>query len=378
LRTVDTGTVSVNWPRRDASSSRSVTTPDRSGIDLERVVSLMCRHSALDLWLITQPEARTVGALRGQPEVPPDVLEWAEQVCDGALVGPRVVAVPDVSVVPGLQELALSHDFVIGAFIGIPLVDQAGVVLGSLCGISPVPIGSDLSGEVDLAEGLATLVASVVSLEQRYLSARQMADAAVEQGHRDALTGVLNRAGWDSAIEKIGERCRSHGEAASVIIVDLDGLKSMNDEFGHAYGDEQIRAMASAIRDAARYSDVVARLGGDEFGVLIPGSSPGTADAMARRLQEEAKSSRLAASIGSAECPPGGDLLEAWRRADMDMYATKRIAHGQSASKPPARDPSDTMTDSGPEENVADIVAAVRTLATAPLRLLRQATRAPQ
>ena len=83
----------------------------------------------------------------------------------------------------------------------------------------------------------------------------------------DPMTKLSNRRAWDQLLAKEEERCQRYGHAAAVFIIDLDGLKQINDDAGHASGDRLILEAAEAMREVAREVDVVARLGGDEFGV---------------------------------------------------------------------------------------------------------------
>src|SRR4051812_48589320 len=84
----------------------------------------------------------------------------------------------------------------------------------------------------------------------------------------DALTGCLNRRGWTEALEAEERRCGRHDLDAMVVVVDVDGLKAINDTEGHDAGDRCLADCGNALRGAVRAEDCVARLGGDEFGVL--------------------------------------------------------------------------------------------------------------
>ena len=149
----------------------------------------------------------------------------------------------------------------------------------------------------------------------------------------DPLTGLLNRQGLlavgrDSLFgERVGE------DGCATLFLDLDGFKIINDELGHAAGDEILVAVGRAISDTARTGDVVARLGGDEFVLVCPGlSDASTADAIASRLSETIRSIEQPASvdvsIGIALTKPGTtfDFDEALSEADGAMYIAKRAA----------------------------------------------------
>ena len=90
----------------------------------------------------------------------------------------------------------------------------------------------------------------------------------------DPLTNLANRRGFMPLLEHQLAIAHRQGEPLSVLFIDLDGLKVVNDRFGHAFGDQMLQETAAILRDTFRTSDVPARMGGDEFCVLLPGESP--------------------------------------------------------------------------------------------------------
>ncbi len=164
---------------------------------------------------------------------------------------------------------------------------------------------------------------------------RRTAAEGQAASHRDDLTGLANRRGFQSAAEAHDARARRERTPYLVVFADLDGLKAINDRHGHAAGDRAIRAAAVALRGALRGDDVVARLAGDEFVVLVPGvGRSGAAILRARILDAMAQANGewphaeqpLRASTGLAAFDPAGDepLESLLRRADDAMYEEKR------------------------------------------------------
>ncbi|MFP4511756.1 MAG: diguanylate cyclase, partial [Acidimicrobiales bacterium] len=361
------------WPRR-STSTPEVDLTLTGGVDaaVDRVLSLLARRLGLDLWLVIRTGGKTTALhtidRTHQAEAAGELSRWAESFCAAVLSDDRPVIAPDVSAVAELAAAAASSEFEVGSFVGIPLRGPSGEALGVLCGIDPEPSDPSLVDELELVEVLGGLVGSLLALQEASDQARLQVLEAVEQRQRDSLTGVLNRAGWDEAVQREAMRCRSLDQAASVLVIDLDDLKETNDRLGHAYGDEQIQALAHCISTTARADDVVARLGGDEFALLAPASAPGTGEGLAARLAERVQQAGLTASIGAAECPPGGDLHEAWRRADLEMYASKRLhrAEARHAGAFPPGSPG------GLTDELDEVVRAACTLATAPIRVLHR------
>jgi diguanylate cyclase (GGDEF)-like protein/PAS domain S-box-containing protein len=141
----------------------------------------------------------------------------------------------------------------------------------------------------------------------------------------DPLTGLANRT---ALRDRLNAWCASTPPVAgAVLFVDLDGFKRVNDEFGHAAGDEVLTTTARQLQDCVPAGDTVARLGGDEFAVLLTGAGgPRDAVAVADRILTGLTAAGIRASIGIAMCEPGRlDARETLHRADQAMYDAKRL-----------------------------------------------------
>lgn len=155
-----------------------------------------------------------------------------------------------------------------------------------------------------------------------------------EIASRDELTGLFNRRHFYSTLRAETERSRMAKEPLAILLIDIDGLKLINDEYGHSVGDVVIANVASAIGRHSRGTDVAARLGGDEFGVVMASTDKRGAFTMAKRLWEELElvpmykqgltEVMVGVSIGVSGYPWGGeDVGEMVQWADTDMYANK-------------------------------------------------------
>ncbi|GMA88529.1 hypothetical protein GCM10025868_37790 [Angustibacter aerolatus] len=151
---------------------------------------------------------------------------------------------------------------------------------------------------------------------------------AVRQASVDPLTGVGNRRALERALP-VGQERRQH----SLVLVDLDGFKQVNDTYGHHTGDQVLSRVAAVLQDVARSEDVVVRLGGDEFVVLAPGAGRAEADALSARLEqalEEVDWARLTpgrrvrVSTGQATSDGPTSVEQLLQAADDAMYAVKR------------------------------------------------------
>jgi diguanylate cyclase (GGDEF)-like protein len=155
---------------------------------------------------------------------------------------------------------------------------------------------------------------------------------AMQRALHDPLTGLPNRTLFDQFLASQIAVCRRTGASLSVLYLDLDGFKRVNDRHGHAIGDELLRRVAGCLEHSVRESDLPARLGGDEFAVVLVDTGEEGAARVAQQLQaallrpgdETTSAPNVAASIGIAEFPQAADSAEALlRRADEAMYEAK-------------------------------------------------------
>ncbi|WP_241010939.1 sensor domain-containing diguanylate cyclase [Mycobacterium camsae] len=152
-----------------------------------------------------------------------------------------------------------------------------------------------------------------------------------QQATRDPLTGVLNRARFAEELARYGALLSRHGcgDEAAVLMIDLDGLKRTNDEYGHAVGDSYIKSVAQIISRQLRLSDVFARIGGDEFAALLPNTSAEKAQQLARTLVQQVRTHSLGSvTIGLSMIARGQLGSDALQRADQAMYQAKQQGGG--------------------------------------------------
>jgi diguanylate cyclase (GGDEF)-like protein len=154
----------------------------------------------------------------------------------------------------------------------------------------------------------------------------------------DGLTGLCNRRGFDDRLQKECRRAGRYGSSLALLMIDIDGLKEVNDVRGHAAGDSLLRMTAIAIRESLRSSDVGARWGGDEFAIIAPETSREAAELLGRRLLVRLKRSSgsdpmVSASVGIAVFEPtqhaGRNPESLIERADGALYLAKAKGRNQ-------------------------------------------------
>ncbi len=156
------------------------------------------------------------------------------------------------------------------------------------------------------------------------------------RAHSDALTGLANRAGLWTELE----RRQGDPDDTTVLFIDLDGFKPINDRFGHTAGDEVLRLVAERLSAVVRSGDIVARMGGDEFVVIAHGFDDSDAEAFGarvRRIIEEPMavhnhSLTISAAIGVATHQPENSMQTTLAEADKLMYAMKHARRAASAA----------------------------------------------
>ncbi|MCP3889231.1 MAG: sensor domain-containing diguanylate cyclase [Desulfobulbaceae bacterium] len=139
----------------------------------------------------------------------------------------------------------------------------------------------------------------------------------------DAMTGLLNRRGWNECIKDEEAWGRRYGYQSCVVIVDLDGLKKINDNHGHKAGDELIRSAAHCLRKTIRDVDKLARIGGDEFAILGVEYKGEDVDVLLKRIEIALSEKGVKASWGAAMSKTGSGIEDTIAEADQVMYKMK-------------------------------------------------------
>jgi len=190
--------------------------------------------------------------------------------------------------------------------------------------IAGLEIGADdyLTKPIDFDELMAR-----IRIHLRHLRRRRGLE---RRASRDSLTHVLNRGGLMASLRRHQVRARRAHTAVTVLLIDIDDFKALNDTHGHAAGDAALREIARGLVHEVRADDHVGRLGGDEFVVIVDGDETAAAP-IARRLRRQTLVSvdggqeiDVSCSVGIAQLRPGETVDAALARADAAMYGAKR------------------------------------------------------
>jgi diguanylate cyclase (GGDEF)-like protein len=208
--------------------------------------------------------------------------------------------------------------------------------LVSLIGDLAIETGAGLIPFWNAVMRLGVFVVVVVVLSQ--LRAAHQLERRLAR--TDPLTGVANFRWFEEEAQREMYSSRRYGGPLSLAYLDLDDLKRLNDERGHAAGDEALRAVADTMRTHLRPTDLVARLGGDEFVVLLPHTDRlGAEDALARVSRDLSATHGISFSVGVIELDRAvGSIDDLLGRADEKMYAAKQAKRAKDGA------PADVVT----------------------------------
>ncbi len=243
--------------------------------------------------------------------------------CLQMVTGAAPQAAPDVNREPGYAAAAAAAPVQVQAYIGSPLVLPDGSTFGSVCGYDSRVHGDDLTTLTPLLAVLSSLLSAVLEADRRAVAVVRDLELSRREADTDQLTGLVNRRGWDRFLAFEEQHSRRFGDQASIVILDLDRLKEINDSQGHHAGDSHIRRAAGVIRSTARSGDLLARLGGDEFGIVAVGATIDQAAHLVSRLKAALTDAGIAGSVGHAPYTVVAGFPGAWEQADRAMYAHK-------------------------------------------------------
>jgi diguanylate cyclase (GGDEF)-like protein len=251
---------------------------------------------------------------------------------------------------------------ILGLSNGVARIDRIGIYAYGLgTGAGVLVFGAHWRPEPNLVVMLACLPALLAQpffishssrVAIRHLRRRR--DDLERLNRHDGLSGLYNRAHWESVLRSEFSHFRRANEPAALVLADLDHFKRINDEHGHAAGDEVIRRFASTLRRLLRATDLPGRYGGEEFGILLPHTSAEAAREVVERLRRELHEHPLldgklvTASFGIAMLTPETETHAAWLRlADQMLYRAKHLGRDRvvmlgdvgAAAHAPAPDP---------------------------------------
>lgn len=206
-----------------------------------------------------------------------------------------------------------------------------------------------LKGLIDSTHAMAVRQAELSDrLEEAQAQVNELQDqckSAMEEARSDTLTGLRNRRAFEEEFSRDLARSERTREPLSLVVLDIDKFKQINDTWGHATGDLVIKEIAALVKQAVRTSDMPARIGGEEYGVVLTNADTKTARAVAERIRSLVAGHRLSnsnnsesklpvtVSVGVATLRPGDTRQSLFERADAALYVAKNAGRNRVASE---------------------------------------------
>lgn len=259
------------------------------------------------------------------------------------------------------REPAVSGPANVVFFAGAPLSDPDGKRFGTLCLLDDAPRTLD-GAQMQVLQHFAALISQDICVRSagRY-AVRDLIDAEEDKcalydlAVTDPLTRALNRRAFFRFAEREVLRASRHRTAVSVILLDIDHFKPVNDIHGHAIGDEVLVKLARKITSGIRDEDLFGRLGGEEFALVLPETDVAAATQTAARLSDNVRGMlfdspkgafSITVSMGiSCPAPGEGNILDALDRADKSLYRAKRLGRDRvEVLLPPGRQDADIIS----------------------------------
>ncbi|MDQ2728489.1 MAG: GGDEF domain-containing protein [Actinomycetota bacterium] len=257
------------------------------------------------------------------------VLSWSETFCSLMMAGEPSMA-PVLDAVPAYAALRDRTGLPLRAVMSVPIIDRQGGLFGTLCGFSTSDKPKRILVEEPTVRLWADLLGLILTNELAVDQQVFRASRAERAAETDPLTGLGNRRLWDRLLGLEEERCRRYGSPAAVVIVDLDDLKAVNDELGHAAGDAHLQRVGRCLRSVLPAEAQAARVGGDEFAILATECDRARGEELARMVRRALNEAGLSASTGLGVRTLDVDMTGAWRHADREMYRAKRRARSSA------------------------------------------------
>lgn len=292
------------------------------------VLKFLHQHFEFDLCMITRVEGQDWIVLQAEDHgynvKTGQVFQWADSFCCHMVKGNGPKIAPSSDAVELYASAPINQTVTIKSYIGQPIINEDGSLFGTLCAIHPHVKSESIVEDLGLVELLGNLLSRILQADLRQFEHANEFKNLRKKLYKDELTGLYNRRAWEEFIHIEEERCKNYGHPAAIFFIDINDLKQVNDNFGHAAGDVLIQRAAHLLVKTVRTDDIVARLGGDEFVILSMENNAKGAEQLFKRIVKAFAEAQISISIGFSMRVPSKGLLCAAEDADKEMYLYKK------------------------------------------------------
>lgn len=259
------------------------------------------------------------------PDLPPELLDGRPRIVEDASTSERE------------SDVDMHRRYNVKSYIAIPVIARDSQLVGVLSCWETTRFRRYGDSELSIAAGLAGQASAAMQNAQLY-------EQTLAASRADPLTGLMNRRAFRERLESEVERARRYGRDLSLIVIDVDLFKRVNDTFGHQAGDRTLIRIGELLQRNRRMEDGAFRIGGDEFALLLPETGPQGATVLAERLRRRIEHAALGTERGepltvsmgvSAFGDHGINVDELFERADVALYDVK-AAGGNAIALPPS------------------------------------------
>ena len=251
--------------------------------------------------------------------------QWSDSICSRMIMGDGPNVATDVSRIDSYRESPDATISGVKAYVGVPIMLSSGELFGTLCGIDRHPQSEDLHRVLPLAQVFAQMLGNMIDVELQLDSEHRRLEQALAASTIDPATGLANHIGWDDQLGREEERCRRHGTAAAVIIVEIEGLERRSELHGQSAVELYVQTASSTLTATVGSDQLVARIGTDRFGLALFGLTSNEVAQVERRIHKALLDRSISASIGTALRKPAGGLQGAVAEADAELFQNKRV-----------------------------------------------------
>lgn len=294
----------------------------------KRVLKFLHEHFGFGLWMITRVENDKWIILQSENEKyeikQGQVFRWVDSYCYHMVQGKTPKIAPCSKKIEVYAQAAINQHLNIESYIGEPLMNEDGSVFGTICGIDTEIKSEEILKDSPIIELLGSLLSTILQSELRENQQRRLRERFEVEALTDGLTGLYNRRAWGRLLNQEEERCQRYGLPSTIFSLDLNDLKQVNDQFGHAQGDRLIQNAANLLTRSMRSNDVIARIGGDEFVILCPEMTMLDAEGLFDRLLSIFAEVNLQVAIGYSCRQLNTTLQDVFIQADQNMYRHKK------------------------------------------------------